>query len=48
LVGFGNQPAEDRWNKFLDDETATDPIRLTPAELVRLFQELGREPGKME
>ena len=39
---------DDRWNKFLDDETETEPIQLTPAGLVRLFQEVGQGPGKTE
>ena len=39
---------DDRWNKFLDDETQTEPIQLTPAGLVRLFQEVGQGPGKMD
>jgi hypothetical protein len=33
---------EDKWNQFLDVETGTEPIQLTPAGLIRLFQEVGR------
>jgi acyl carrier protein len=39
---------QDRWDKFLDEETGTEPIGLTPAGLVRLFQEVGRGPEKVE
>lgn len=33
---------QDRWEKFLDDEAEITPLRLTPAGLVRLFQEVAR------
>jgi hypothetical protein len=31
-----------RWEQFLDTETESEPIRLTPAGLVPLFQEIVR------
>ena len=37
---------ERRWEQFLDEETETGPVRVTPAALVQLFREAGGRPGK--
>ena len=39
---------EGRWNQFLDEEAGSEPVRLTPAGLVRLFEEVGRTLGRRE
>jgi acyl carrier protein len=33
---------KDEWERFLDNKTGTEPIRLRPAELVQLFHSVGK------